>query len=267
MSENIITSLQNLAVKEVVKLQQKHQERRKKKRFIVEGIREISLALQAGVVPSHLFICNDYFEENNEYPIQIENYSDITKWVSAQVYEKMAYRSNAEGIIMIAETYATDLNKLKLQKNPLIIALESVEKPGNLGAILRTADAADADAVIVCDPKTDIFNPNVIRSSLGCVFTRQIVICTAEQLIEWTSEQSIKLCIASVQSQENYFEKDLTQGIALVFGTEAYGLSEIWYKHADEQIRIPMQGRIDSLNVSASVAIMIFEAVKQRLSK
>ncbi|MFN2396019.1 MAG: TrmH family RNA methyltransferase [Bacteroidales bacterium] len=267
MSENMISSLQNPAVKEVVKLQQKHQERRKKKRFVVEGIREVSLALQTGVVPAHLFVCKDYFLENIEYPIQFEKYSEITKWVSPKLYEKIAYRSHAEGIILIAEAYEMDLNKLKLQKNPLIIALESVEKPGNLGAILRTADAANADAVIVCDPKTDIFNPNVIRSSLGCVFTRQIAVCTAEQLIDWTSEQSIKICIASVQSQENYFEKDLTQGIAFVFGTEAHGLSEIWYKYAHEQLRIPMQGRIDSLNVSASVAIMIFEAVRQRLSK
>jgi TrmH family RNA methyltransferase len=266
MPENIITSLQNPAVKEVVKLQQKHQERRKKKRFVVEGTREVSLALQTGVVPVNLFICKDYFVESNEYPLQPEEYSEIIKWVSPKVYEKIAYRSHAEGIIMIAEAYATDLNKLKLQKNPLIIVLESVEKPGNMGAILRTADAANADAVIVCNPKTDIFNPNVIRSSLGCIFTRQIAICTAEQLIEWTSEKSIKLYIASVQSKDNYFEKDLTEGTAFVFGTEAHGLSEIWYKYADEHLRIPMQGKIDSLNVSTSVAIMIFEAVRQRHS-
>lgn len=266
MPENIISSLQNPAVKEVVKLQQKHQERRKKKRFVVEGTREVSLALQTGVVPVNLFICEDYFVEINEYPVQPEKYSKIIKWVSPQVYEKIAYRSHAEGIIMVAEAYTMDLNKLKLQKNPLIIALESVEKPGNLGAILRTADAANVDAVIVCDQKTDIFNPNVIRSSLGCVFTRKIAICTAEQLIEWTSEKSIKLCIASVQSQDNYFEKDLRGGAAFVFGTEAHGLSKIWYKYADENLRIPMQGKIDSLNVSSSVAIMIFEAVRQRLA-
>jgi TrmH family RNA methyltransferase len=267
MQEALISSFQNPLVKQVVKLQQKAGERKQRNQFVAEGIREISLAMQAGIKPDILCICPDIFSPDISYPIDTQQYMQQVRYVSAGVYNKMAYRQNAEGILMIAPKYQLPLNKVKLSEKPLIIVLESVEKPGNLGAVLRTADAVNADAVIVCDHHIDIFNPNVIRSSLGCVFTGQIAICQSVEFIEWASQMQIKSLVASVQATEYYFEKDMTNGVALIFGTEAQGLSELWYKHADEKARIPMQGKIDSLNLSASVAVMVFEAQRQRLSE
>ncbi|MBW6477934.1 MAG: RNA methyltransferase [Bacteroidales bacterium] len=266
MQETLITSLQNPLVKQVVKLQQKAGERNQKKQFVAEGAREVSLALQRGIEPEYLFICPDIFSPEKFYPINTEPFKQTVRYVSAEVYNKMAYRQNAEGILMVAHQYQLPLTKIKLSANPLIIVLESVEKPGNLGAVLRTADAVNADAVIVCDHQTDIFNPNVIRSSLGCVFTRQIALCNSDKFIEWASQKCIKTLVASVQAEESYYEKDMTKGVAIILGTEAQGLSEIWYKHADEKVRIPMQGKIDSLNVSVSAAVLVFEAQRQRLS-
>lgn len=263
----MISSLQNPLVKQVVKLQQKASERKQRNQFITEGVREVSLAMQAGIKPGILCICPDIFSPDKSYPIDTQQYMEQVRYVSTEVYSKMAYRQDVEGILMIANKYQLLLSNIKLTDNPLIIVLESVEKPGNLGAILRTADAVNADAVIVCDHQTDIFNPNVIRSSLGCVFTRQITICRSEDFIEWASQRQIKTLVASVQAKEYYFEKDMTNGVALIFGAEARGLSELWYKHADERVRIPMQGKIDSLNVSVSVAVMVFEAQRQRLSE
>ncbi len=265
MQETLISSLQNPLVKQVVKLQQKASERNQKKQFVAEGVREVSLALQRGIKPVYLFICPDIYLPDKYYPINSEPFKQSVRYVSPEVYNKMAYRQNAEGILMVADKFQLPLSKIKLSENPLIIVLESVEKPGNLGAVLRTADAVNAHAVVVCDHQTDIFNPNVIRSSLGCVFTRQIALCNSQEFIEWASQNRVKTLVASVQAQESYYEKDLTKGVAIILGTEAQGLSEIWYKHADEKVRIPMQGNIDSLNVSVSAAVLVFEAQRQRL--
>jgi RNA methyltransferase, TrmH family len=267
MQESLISSLQNPLVKQVVKLQQKAGERKQNNQFVAEGVREVSLAIQAGIKPELLCICPDIFSPDKSYPLNTEIFTQQIRYVSAGVYNKMAYRQNAEGILMVADKYKLPLGKIKLSENPLVIVLESVEKPGNLGAVLRTADAVDADAVVVCDHQTDIFNPNVIRSSLGCVFTRQIALCNSEEFIEWASQKHIKTLVASVQAKEFYYEKDMTKGVAIILGTEAQGLSEIWYKHADEKVRIPMQGKIDSLNVSVSAAVLVFEAQRQRLSR
>ena len=263
----MISSLQNPLVKQVVKLQQKASERKQKNQFIAEGIREVSLAIQAGVKPELLCICPDIFSPDKSYTIDKEHFKQQVRYVSTEVYNKMAYRQNVEGILMVAPKYQLPLNNIQLTAKPLIIVLESVEKPGNLGAVLRTADAVNADAVIVCDHQTDIYNPNVIRSSLGCVFTRQIALCKSEEFIEWASKKRIKTLVASLQAKEYYFKKDMTEGVALIFGTEARGLSDFWYKNADEKVKIPMQGKIDSLNVSASVAVVVFEAQRQRLSE
>ena len=265
MKESLISSLQNPLVKQVVKLQQKASERKQNNQFVAEGVREVSLAIQAGIEPELLCICPDIFSPDKSYPLDTESFTKQTRYVSAGVYNKMAYRQNVEGVLMVAQKYQLPLEKVKLTDRPLIIVLESVEKPGNLGAVLRTADAVNADAVVICDHQTDIFNPNVIRSSLGCVFTRQIALCKSDEFIYWASQKHIKTLLASVQAREYYFEKDMTEGIALIFGTEAHGLSEIWYKRADEKVKIHMQGKTDSLNVSASVAVMLFEAQRQRM--
>jgi RNA methyltransferase, TrmH family len=261
-----ISSLQNPLVKEVVKLGGKSSERRKTGCFVIEGRREVSLAIHAGYSLKDLIVCPALYIPDPHYPVLIEKYQEITKDVSENVYSKIAYRGNAEGIMAVAEYSGIDLQYIKLKSTPLIIVLESVEKPGNLGAILRTADAAGVDAVVICDPSTDIYNPNIIRSSLGCVFTVQTAVCSIDEWFHWASAAGIKTMLASVQSEKHYFNADLSQPVALVFGTEADGLSPMWYQKANEKLKIPMAGKIDSLNVAASAAIMIFDAVRQRNS-
>ena len=185
--------------------------------------------------------------------------------VSSDVYEKIAYRGTTEG--MIAEVYAQQmsLNDLQLADNPLVMVLESVEKPGNLGAILRSADAAGIDAVIVCDPLTDLYNPNLIRSSVGAVFSVPCVATISEECISFLKTKGIKILTAQLQDSSLYYDTDMRCPTAIVMGTESTGLTNVWREAADAHIRIPMLGRIDSLNVSVSAAILLFEAVRQRV--
>jgi RNA methyltransferase, TrmH family len=264
MSRVFINSLQNSLVKQVVKLSEKSQERKKTGWFVAEGRREVSLALQAGVGLQKLFICEELFVEDKHYPIPLEGIWGKIVYVSTQIYAKMAYRGSAEGIIAILETFQTHLDHLVPSENPLYLILESVEKPGNLGAVLRTADASGADAVIICDPQTDVFNPNVIRSSLGCIFTVGVAVCSSQSWFDWAAKNGIVTCIASVQADNPYYNADMRQPVALAFGSEANGLSDIWYVKSAVQLKIPMAGKIDSLNVAASAAIMVFEARRQR---
>lgn len=257
-----ITSAQNPKIKNIVKLQQKSSERKKQNLIVIEGLREISLAVRAGMILKSVFVCVDIIS----YDDDIGNLeSDVQSFeISKDIFEKLAYRGSTEGVIALAEPKYFDLDNIKLRENPLVIILESVEKPGNLGAILRTADAAKADAVIICDPLTDIYNPNVIRSSVGCVFTNQIVACSTDKTMNWLKEKGIKSYAAALTAKKYYHQTDLKGPVAIVMGTEADGLTEKWLKGSDEQILIPMSGEIDSLNVSTSAAILIFEAMRQR---
>ena len=184
--------------------------------------------------------------------------------VSRAVYEKVAYREGTEGVI--AEVFAKErgLADIRLSERPLVIVLEAVEKPGNLGAVLRSADAAGADAVLVCDPATDLYNPNLIRASIGSVFTRQVAVCTSEEAIAWLKSNGIRIYTAQLQDSSWYYETDMTSGTAIVMGTESTGLTDLWREAADAHIKIPMLGQLDSLNVSVSAAILLFEAVRQR---
>ena len=184
--------------------------------------------------------------------------------VSKEVYERIAYRGSTEGVIAEVFTKNLSLEDLHLPDNPLIAVLESVEKPGNLGAVLRSADAAGADALLICDPLTDIYNPNVIRASIGAVFTVPTVACTSAEAINWLKRNRIRILTAQLQDSSAYYDCDMRQGTALVMGTESTGLSQAWRTAADAHIRIPMLGRLDSLNVSVSASILLFEAVRQR---
>jgi TrmH family RNA methyltransferase len=184
--------------------------------------------------------------------------------ITKQVFDKLAYRENRDGLIALVQATYKSLADIKLSANPLIIVLESIEKPGNLGAILRTADAAYVDAVIVCDKKTDIFNPNVIRSSLGCVFTNQVVTCSADECLTWLEEKKIKSYAAALTATKFYHQADFKNASAIFMGTEADGLSDTILNNANQQIKIPMSGKIDSLNVSTSCSIIVFEAKRQR---
>ena len=184
--------------------------------------------------------------------------------VSNKVYEKIAYRSSTEGLIATVKAKTHTLEQLDLPENPLVVILESVEKPGNLGAVLRSADAAGIDAVIICDPLTDLYNPNLIRSSIGAIFTVPTAVCTSEKCITFLKERNIQILTAQLQDSSLYYDQDMKSSTAIIMGTESTGLTDIWRKAADAHIRIPMLGKLDSLNVSVSAAILMYEAVRQR---
>ncbi|MEE4176225.1 MAG: RNA methyltransferase [Bacteroides sp.] len=260
-----ISSLQNPLVKSLVKLQQKANERKSTGTFLVEGRREVSLALRHGIVVEKLIVCPELYVPDPNYPIDIKSLDDnLIFEVSDSVYRKIAYREGVEGILMLGKGQPLHLEDYKPSENPLIIILEGVEKPGNLGAILRTTDAAGVEAIFFCDSRTDLYNPNAIRASLGCVFSQTIVECSSKQAIEWLKERGIPYYSSSPDTAHLYFDVDFSEPAAIAFGAEDKGLSKDWLKEADRVIRIPMGGIIDSLNVSASVAIVTFEAVRQR---
>ena len=268
MEESIITSTQNAKVKHVVALQQKSALRRKEGLFVVEGRRELMHCLEAGYEVAELFLLDSLAPLGNIGSIdRLTHLESLTSLVSPQVYEKMAYRGSTEGVIAVVRERQRSLDDLQLSASPLIIVLERVEKPGNLGAVLRSADAAKADAVIICDPLTDLYNPNLIRSSIGAIFSVPCVACSSEDCIAFLKARGIQILTAQLQDSSLYYDTDMLRGTAIVMGTESTGLTEVWRQAADAHIRIPMLGQLDSLNVSVSAAILLFEAVRQRNSK
>ncbi|MBP5488757.1 MAG: RNA methyltransferase [Bacteroidales bacterium] len=257
----LITSAQNPKIKKLLALQQKSSERRSEGLFVVEGRREIEHCVEAGYEIDTVFVCPEVY--GSVIPSAVER-SRAVFAVSPSVYDKIAYRAGTEGIIAEVKARRLTLEDLKLTESPLIVVLESVEKPGNLGAVLRSADASGADAVIVCDPLTDLYNPNLIRSSIGAIFTVQCVACSSQECIDFLKSKGISILTAQLQDSELYYDSDMKKGVAIVMGTESTGLTDIWRKAADAHIRIPMLGRLDSLNVSVSAAILLYEAVRQR---
>lgn len=258
-----ITSIHNSYVKNVLKLQEKSRERKKQNRFIIEGKREISLAIDTNFEFETILFYPELISEQEVFNLFNKNINRIK--ISKEVYQKIAYRNSTEGIIAITKTKDCSLKKIILEKeNPLILVAEGIEKPGNIGALLRTADAANIDAVFIANPKSDLFNSNIIRSSVGCVFTNQIALGTSEEIIEYLEKNNINIYSATLQNSNEYHKEDYKSGSAIVVGTEDIGLSKIWRKKAKQNINIPMQGKIDSMNVSVAAAIIIFEAKRQR---
>lgn len=264
MAENI-SSFQNPKIKKLLQLQQKSSERRKEGLFVVEGQRELMHCVNAGMVIDSIFYCPEIIGAHS-YNDAIGSFPENARCfeVTHDVYEKIAYRGSTEGIVAEIRTKRLSLNDLKLKSNPLIVVLESVEKPGNLGAILRSADAAGVDAVIVCDPLTDLYNPNLIRSSIGAIFTVPCIACSTDECIAFLKQHGITILTAQLQDSHLYYDTDMRRGTAIIMGTEATGLTPAWRKAADAHIRIPMLGKLDSLNVSVSAAILMYEAVRQR---
>lgn len=283
-----ITSAQNRKVKELLTLVEKSKARSAAGLFVVEGQRELGHCLDAGFIPETLFICGEVMAVQNNavngaktghLTENIEGKDGLDALIAkaealnprlgvvqipAFLYEKVAYRGSTEGIIAEVHSVPRSLEDLRLGERPLVMVLESVEKPGNLGAVLRSADAAGADAVIVCDPLTDIWNPNLIRSSVGAVFSVPVAVCTSEDAIAFLKERGIRIFTAQLQDSEWYYDTDMTGATALVMGTESTGLTQAWRDSADAHIKIPMLGRLDSLNVSVSAAVLLYEAVRQR---
>ena len=256
-----ITSTQNPKVKSLLSLE-KPRERRKQQLFIVEGKKEIGLALEAGYKIGNLFFCDEIISPKELGELLVEDKLLIP--VSKEVFDKIAVRESTGGLLAVAQQKTHRLEEIKLSKNPLVLILEGVEKPGNLGAILRTADAANVDAVIICDPQTDFYNPNVIRSSVGCVFTNQLAAVTSEEAIAWLKKNNISIFCTYLKASQPYHQTDFTKPTAIVMGTEATGLSDSWVKNSNANIIIPMLGKIDSMNVSNATAVVVFEAMRQR---
>ena len=268
-----ISSLQNQKIKQLVLLQQKSSERKRSGLFVVEGLRELRHCVSKGYEIDSLFFCSALkgYEIDSLFfcsALLGESIDDLlvasSYEVTEQVYGKIAYRGSTEGVVAVMRMRHTALEDLQLSDRPLLVVLESVEKPGNLGAVLRSADAAGADAVIVCDPLTDLYNPNLIRASIGALFTVPTVAVSSEACIRFLKARGIRILTAQLQDSELYYDTDMTCGTAIVMGTEATGLTNQWRVAADAHIRIPMLGQLDSLNVSVSAAILLFEAVRQR---
>ena len=259
----VISSAQNPKVKLLLALQQKSSERRRAGLFVVEGRRELMHCLEAGYVVDTVFWCPSVEVATEPMPPLPDGVRLFE--VSKDVYEKIAYRGSTEGVVAEVRARRLQLDDLQLSEQPLIVVLERVEKPGNLGAILRSADAAGVSAVIVCDPLTDLYNPNLIRSSVGAVFSVPCVACSSEACISFLKQRGIQILTAQLQDSHLYYDTDMRRATAIVMGTEATGLTPQWRQAADTHIRIPMLGRVDSLNVSVSAAILMYEAVRQRM--
>lgn len=268
----IITSLQNPLIKQIFLLQEKSRERRKTGLFVIEGLREISLALKGSYFLKTILFAPEIISEDENFTLRkfVKSETEFIE-ITPEIYRKLAYRSSTEGVLAIAQSKDLSIKNLKrkiyhpeLVEGPLILIAEAPEKPGNIGALLRTADAANVDAVIIANPKTDMYNPNIIRSSVGCLFTNTIATGSTSEIISFLRENQINIYCAALQASVPYDTIDYKKATAIVVGTEATGLSDEWLKNSTQNIIIPMQGEIDSMNVSVAAGILIFEAKRQR---
>lgn len=256
-----ITSIQNPFIKSLVLLQEKAKNRRQTGTFLIEGVREISLAVKGKYEIETILFFPEICSETQAR--KLARNAELIE-INKEVFQKLSYRETTEGVLAVAQSKSLQLYDLKLSATPLILVAEAPEKPGNIGALLRTADAANLDAVIIANPKSDLYNPNIVRSSVGCLFTNQIATATTAEIISFLKEKNINFYCATLQNSTSYHTQDFTKPTALVVGTEATGLTQEWRNAATQNIIIPMQGEIDSMNVSVAAAILIFEAKRQR---
>jgi TrmH family RNA methyltransferase len=264
----LITSLQNPKVKSVVRLRERRQ-REREGLMLVEGSEELALALASGVQPQTLFFCPALFgAPDQELLHSVRGSGAETIEVSPAVFAKMAYRENPDGWLAIVPSIRRRLTDLKSglsrSPNPLFVVAEAIEKPGNLGAILRSADAAGADGLIICDPTTDISNPNVVRASKGTLFSVPIAEAKAAEVWTWLRERGLSLIATTPQASTLYTEADLRGPVAIAVGAEDTGLTQGWLESADFSVRIPMRGKVNSLNVATATTLLLYEAVRQR---
>ncbi|NLS96206.1 MAG: RNA methyltransferase [Planctomycetaceae bacterium] len=260
-----ITSLQNPRIKEMIRLRD-GRHRRKQGRILIDGVREIERAMQAGVLPGEVVYCEQMCDAApaRELLARAEEGQVELIEVSGQVFEKLAFGARAEGVVAVASTPQASLAELVLRENDLVVVLEGVEKPGNVGAVLRSADATGAGAVIVADGRTDLFNPNAIRASLGTIFTVPVAEASSRETLDWLRRQGYSIFAARVDGSAVYTEADFRGAAAIVLGSEADGLTDVWSDEGIEALRLPMLGVADSLNVSVTAAVMLYEAVRQR---
>ncbi len=258
-----ISSLQNPKVKNVVRLRERRH-RDQSKKFLIEGYRELLRASEAGLVIDELFTCPDLYLGENEQTLieKLQPSSCVT--CSPEVFRKISYRDRPDGLLAIAPQMERTLSDIKFKNTPFLVIAEAIEKPGNLGTILRTCDAVGADALLVCDRCTDIHNPNVVRASVGTLFSVPVVEVSNEEALQWLKTQKISVIAATPSSDVLYTDVDLTQPVAIAFGTEQYGLSELWLKKTENPVKIPMKGHADSLNVAISTGVLLYEVLRQR---
>lgn len=263
--EQVITSKQNERIKRLVALRERRA-RDKAGVFLIEGYREVSRALQKSIKISELYVGPEWFLGENESTLisQAKASGAEVFELSKDVFAKSSYRDRPDGLLAVAEQWERKLDDLKLSDKPLLLVVEAIEKPGNLGTMLRTADGAGVDAVIVCDPVTDIFNPNVVRSSTGMLFSVPLVVANSQSVHAWLRKKNIKIVSTTPDTEVIYTNTDLTGPVAIVMGSEQYGLADFWLKECDAPVRIPMKGQADSLNVAVSAALLVYEAVRQR---
>jgi TrmH family RNA methyltransferase len=261
-----VSSLQNALVRKVIRLKEKKKGRDVSGDFVLEGRREIGMALKGGYRIRTLLFYPGIITRKDAVAMMVSQ-ATLPEFieVSMEVYRRIAYREKTEGVLALALSREHRLSDLKFRRDkPLILIAEAPEKPGNIGALLRTADAANLDAVIIANPRGDLYNPNIIRSSVGCLFTVPLAEGSTTDVIRFLKKKNITLVIASLSASKNYIEVDYTPAMAIAVGTESTGLTAAWGEQADHQVLIPMMGEIDSMNVSVSAAILIFEARRQR---
>jgi len=258
-----ITSKQNQGIKNLIHLQ-KHSEREKQNVFVIEGLKELEKAIQNGYHFESVYFFAGLISFERLQTIFNQRLPSKVYEVNAEVFSKIAYRENSGGIVALAEPKSHSINEFQNDEKALFLVIEGVEKPGNIGAIYRTADAAGVTGIIICDPKADIYNPNAIRASLGCVFTVPTIITSSEKAINWLKKNDIKIYCTYLKAAFHYHKIDYTESSAIVMGTEATGISQVWVEASDANIIIPMRGIADSMNVSTSAAVVLFEACRQR---
>ena len=265
MPVETITSLQNPKIKNLVRLRDRRP-RDQQKVFLVEGFRAISRALTQGISIRELYYSPDWFLGDNEMELIDRAAAAGARLLelSKPVFAKIAYRDRPEGLLALVDQWQTTLADLKLGDPPFLLVVESIEKPGNLGTILRSADAAGVNAVIVCDPVTDLFNPNVIRSSTGVLFAVDVAMASSQEVVAWLRGKNIRIAATTPHTESLYTEADLKGPLAIIMGSERHGLSDAWLEACDQPIRIPMAGQADSLNVAMATLVTLFEAVRQR---
>ena len=264
-----ITSLQNPRLKQLVKLRDRRP-RDEAGVFLIEGYREILRALEKRISLNELYFSPEWFLGENEPALLAQAAAAGAKLfeLPKDAFAKVAYRDRPDGLLAVAPQWRRLLADLgaAAAPAPFLLVVESIEKPGNLGTILRSADAAGCQAVIVCDPVTDLFNPNVVRASTGVLFSVPCVVADRAEALAWLRERKIRIAATTPAGRTLYSDADLRGPLAIVMGSEQFGLSEFWLENADATVRIPMAGQADSLNVAMATIITLFEAVRQRSS-
>ena len=260
-----VISTANPRIKQLVRLRGRR-ERDRTGSFLIEGFRELTRAVGAGIAIDEIFVCRDLWLGPNEEPLlKAARAAGATVIEVAEApFRKASYRERPEGLLAVGRQFATAMDALEFSERALVLVVESIEKPGNLGTMLRSASAAGADAIVVCDPKTDPFNPNVVRASLGALFLVPMAVTTTHEAIEAMRHAGITTYAATPAGAADYDQADLTGPVAVVVGSEQYGLSKLWLDAADERVAIPMPGPMDSLNAAMAAGIILFEAVRQR---